>query len=47
MKRSCTAGYLSRYQQAVGELVRERYILDEDRGALLGLGEQEWDWATK
>jgi hypothetical protein len=39
--------YLNRYQQAIGELVRKRYILDGDRGALLKRGEQEWDVATK
>ena len=39
--------YLSRYQQAIGELVRERYILEEDRSALLERGAQEWDLATK
>ena len=39
--------YLNRYQQALGELVQQRYILNEDRGALLHLGEQEWDLATK
>jgi len=39
--------YLNRYKQALGGLVQERYILDEDRGALLHLGEQEWDLATK
>jgi hypothetical protein len=39
--------YLNRYQQAIAELVQERYILNEDRGPLLHLGEQEWDVATK
>ncbi|MGA2991902.1 MAG: alpha/beta hydrolase domain-containing protein [Candidatus Korobacteraceae bacterium] len=39
--------YLKRYEQAVSELVGERYILDEDRGALLKRGGQEWDLATK
>jgi hypothetical protein len=39
--------YLKLYQQAISGLVRERYILDEDRTALLRLGEQEWDFAVK
>jgi hypothetical protein len=39
--------YLNRYQQAISGLVQERYILDEDQGALLKRGEQEWDVATK
>jgi hypothetical protein len=39
--------YLNRYQQAIGELARERYILEEDRSALLERGAQEWDLATK
>jgi len=39
--------YRNRYQEAITNLVRERYILDEDRGALVELGEQEWDLATK
>ncbi len=39
--------YLKFYQHAISELVRERYILDEDRAALLRLGEQEWDFAVK
>jgi hypothetical protein len=39
--------YLTRYQQAVEELIRERYLLDLDRGALIQLGEREWDLATQ
>jgi hypothetical protein len=34
---------LGSYRLALSELVRHRYILDEDRGALLQLGEWEWD----
>ena len=39
--------YLSRYGHAVDELAKQRWILDEDRPALLHRGEQEWDEATK
>jgi hypothetical protein len=41
------ADYLARYAQAMEELVKARWILQEDRGALLRRGEQEWDEATK
>ena len=39
--------YLTRYQRAVEELIRERYLLDQDRGVLVQLGEREWDLATQ
>jgi hypothetical protein len=39
--------YLARYAKALEELVKERWILEEDRGAVLRRGEQEWDQATK
>ena len=41
------ADYLSRYGTAVDELVNERWILPEDRAALLARGAQEWDWSTR
>jgi hypothetical protein len=40
-------GYLSRYAKALDELVKQRWILPEDREAVLHRGEQEWDEATK
>ena len=39
--------YLSRYKEAIDELVKERWILPEDREPLLQRGEQEWSEATK
>jgi hypothetical protein len=39
--------YMSRYAKAVDRLVAERWILPEDRGALLELGGREWDFATQ
>jgi Alpha/beta hydrolase domain len=39
--------YLSRYQAAVDDLVRQRWILPEDRAALLDRGAQEWVQATR
>jgi hypothetical protein len=39
--------YLSRYGKAIEALVRERWILEEDRAALLSRGGAEWDEATK
>jgi hypothetical protein len=39
--------YMDRYKDAVGELVKQRWILAEDRGALVDLGEREWELATK
>ncbi len=39
--------YLDRYAKTIDALVKERWILEEDRGALLGRGSAEWDAATK
>jgi hypothetical protein len=39
--------YLSRYGRVVDELMTQRWILEEDRPALLHRGEQEWDQVTK
>lgn len=39
--------YLIRYANALDDLIRQRWILPEDRAAVLHRGEQEWDEATK
>jgi hypothetical protein len=39
--------YLARYKKAVDDLVRQRWILPEDRAALLHRGELEWTASTK
>ena len=39
--------YLNRYRQVVDELVKQRWILEEDRRAFLRRGEQEWQEATR
>jgi hypothetical protein len=39
--------YVTRYTKAVDELVEQRWILNEDRAALLHRGEEEWNEATK
>jgi hypothetical protein len=39
--------YLRLYAIAVNELVKQRWILEEDREQLVHRGEQEWDEATK
>ena len=39
--------YLSRYQSAVDALIAQRWILKEDRSAMLDRGRQEWAEATK
>lgn len=39
--------YLDRYGKAIDVLVKERWILEEDRGSLLNRGGAEWDAATK
>jgi Alpha/beta hydrolase domain len=39
--------YMSRFSRATDELVKERWILPEDRAALIHGGEAEWDFATK
>jgi Alpha/beta hydrolase domain len=41
------ADYLAQYTAALDDLVKQRWILPEDRAALLHRGEQEWDDATK
>jgi hypothetical protein len=38
--------YMTRYANALDDLVRQRWILPEDRAAVLHRGEQEWDEAT-
>jgi len=39
--------YLRLYASAVSELVKQRWILEEDREQLIHRGEQEWDEAIK
>ena len=39
--------YLQRYTRALDELVKQRWILEEDRAALLHRAEQEWDEAVR
>jgi hypothetical protein len=39
--------YLGRYRHAVDELVRQHWILEEDRAALTRHGQQEWEEATR
>lgn len=39
--------YLGRYGKAVEDLVKQRWILEEDRAALLRRGGEEWDEAMK
>jgi hypothetical protein len=39
--------YLHRYSDALDQLIKDRWILPEDRDAVLARGEQEWDFATK
>jgi hypothetical protein len=39
--------YLNRYGAAVDGLVKRRWVLEEDRAALIQRGQQEWDEATK
>ena len=41
------ADYLARYGRAVDELVKQHWILEEDRSVLDHRGEEEWDAATK
>ena len=38
--------YLDRYTRALDELIRQRWILAEDRGAMIERGGAEWDAAT-
>jgi Alpha/beta hydrolase domain len=39
--------YLRRYKLALEELIQQRWILEEDRAALMQRGELEWAEATK
>lgn len=39
--------YMAKFTSALDELVKQRWILPEDRAALLERGEKEWDEATK
>ena len=39
--------YMTQYKNALDDLVRQRWILEEDREALLRRGEQEWAAATQ
>jgi hypothetical protein len=39
--------YLRRYTKAIDDLVKQRWILQEDRDALMATGEEEWIEATK
>jgi hypothetical protein len=41
------AEYRTRFEQALDELVLQRYILAEDRGQLLDRSVSEWKWAQK
>ena len=41
------ATYTNRFNSAVDDLVKQRWILAEDRDAYIHRGEQEWDEATK
>jgi len=39
--------YMGRFTKALDELVAARWVLAEDRAAMLQLGEREWAEATK
>jgi len=39
--------YMTRFAKATDDLVKQRWILPEDRDAVVHRGEQEWDVATK
>lgn len=41
------ADYLQRYTAALDGLIRERYLLAEDRAALLARAAEEWDYAMQ
>jgi hypothetical protein len=41
------ADYMARFTRATDELVKERWILKEDRAALIKEGERDWDYATR
>jgi alpha/beta hydrolase family protein len=40
------ADYRMRFQQALDELIRQRYILPEDSAQLTRQTQEEWDWIT-
>ena len=40
------ADYRARFEQALDQLVRERYILAEDGTQLMNRSKEEWDWIT-
>jgi hypothetical protein len=39
--------YMKRFERALTELIRKKYVLEEDRSALLKLAEQEWELVSK
>jgi hypothetical protein len=39
--------YLTRYSRAVDELVKQRWLLEEDRPRLMRRGEMEWERAVE
>jgi hypothetical protein len=39
--------YLEKFTQATDKLIKQRWILPEDRDALLARGAQEWDFLTR
>jgi Alpha/beta hydrolase domain len=41
------ADYLAHYTRALDDLVKQHWILEEDRAAVLARGEEEWTEATK
>ncbi|HEX2789268.1 MAG TPA: alpha/beta hydrolase domain-containing protein [Steroidobacteraceae bacterium] len=41
------ADYLQRYSRALDALISDRYLLAEDRDALLRMGSEEWDYALR
>ncbi|KAA6461295.1 hypothetical protein DYQ86_12370 [Acidobacteria bacterium AB60] len=38
--------YLTRYSEALDSLIKENWILEEDRIPMMHRAEEEWDWAT-
>jgi len=44
---SSRANYVTRFNAALDDLVKQRWILPEDRESLQHRGEQEWAEATK
>lgn len=39
--------YMAKFTRPLGDLIRQRWTLPEDRAALLERGAQKWDEATK